>query len=302
MDMSGMGTSLGPRGCMPPTMFRPGYNASDLRPESCAETVAPLLKIPASASLGWLALHLVNAGSTTKLTVSLDSHTMFVYAADGLFVNMQEVEVRLTKGEISHMTSLTIQVLPINIGERYSVMVRLDQKPGDYYLRFAATPVGDMQQVLEDAAVVQYERSVHESDMTAMELSPKPSENQTLWTLDGDTNGVNMLLNGSAKTAASILRSQNLAPFDRNPPPRHTNVTKSFNISQTGIVSWVVDRYAYSEPKRPVIYGNASDGWSANTTLHMPFNASIDLIMRIAPDSMDTVCLDVGLHSVASIC
>jgi FtsP/CotA-like multicopper oxidase with cupredoxin domain len=43
--------------------------------------------------LGWLALDLVNAGSTTKLSVSLDSHSMFVYAADGLYVEMQEVKV-----------------------------------------------------------------------------------------------------------------------------------------------------------------------------------------------------------------
>ena len=183
----------------------------------------------------------------------------------------------------------------MGIGERYSVMVKLDQRPGDYYLRFAATPLGDMQQIVEDAAVVQYERGVHESSMTAMESSPEPSDNQTLSVLDGDTSGVHVLLNGSAKTTASTLRSQNLAPFDRIAPPPHANVTKSFNISQTGIVSWVVDRYVYSEPETPVIYGNASDGWNANTTLHMPFNASIDLIMRIAPDSMDTVCLDVGL-------
>lgn len=57
--------------------------------------MAPLLTIPANFTSGWLALNLVNAGSTTKLTVSLDSHTMYVYAADGLFVKMQEVEVSL---------------------------------------------------------------------------------------------------------------------------------------------------------------------------------------------------------------
>lgn len=95
MDMSDMATSLGPRGCTPPTMFRPGYNASDLPQETCTETMAPLLTIPANSSSGWLALNLVNAGSTSKLTASLDSHTMFVYAADGLFVRMQEIEVCL---------------------------------------------------------------------------------------------------------------------------------------------------------------------------------------------------------------
>lgn len=110
MDMPGMGTSLGPRGCTPPTMFRPGYHASDVIPETCVATTAPLLEIPAKTSLGWLALNLVNAGSTTKLTVSLDSHRMFVFAADGLFVRLQEVEVGTCTFERqpSQLTSLIV--------------------------------------------------------------------------------------------------------------------------------------------------------------------------------------------------
>lgn len=35
-------------------------------------------------------------------------------------------------------------------------MIRLDQKPGYYYLRFASYPNGDMQQVLEGQAIVSY--------------------------------------------------------------------------------------------------------------------------------------------------
>merc|ERR1711975_6376 len=54
MDMWSMDISLGPRGCMPPTMFRPGFNASDLPPETSTETMAPLLTISAnSLQAGW---------------------------------------------------------------------------------------------------------------------------------------------------------------------------------------------------------------------------------------------------------
>lgn len=42
---------------------------------------------------GWLALNLVNAGAVSKLAISLDSHSMFVYAADGLYTVVQEVKV-----------------------------------------------------------------------------------------------------------------------------------------------------------------------------------------------------------------
>lgn len=96
MNMPGMApsmTSLGPRGCMPPMMFKPGYNASSLPPETCTNTSSPLLNIPANRTSGWLALNLVNSGAVRKLRVSLDAHTMFVYAADGLYVEMQEVKV-----------------------------------------------------------------------------------------------------------------------------------------------------------------------------------------------------------------
>jgi hypothetical protein len=35
-------------------------------------------------------------------------------------------------------------------------MIKLDQSPGNYSLRFATYPAGDMQQVLEDQAIVSY--------------------------------------------------------------------------------------------------------------------------------------------------
>ena len=48
------------------------------------------------------------------------------------------------------------KVLHVSIGQRYSVMIRLDQKPDDYILRFASFPQGDMQQIVEGQAVVSY--------------------------------------------------------------------------------------------------------------------------------------------------
>ena len=35
-------------------------------------------------------------------------------------------------------------------------MIKLDQSPGNYSLRFATYPAGDMQQVLEDQAIISY--------------------------------------------------------------------------------------------------------------------------------------------------
>ncbi|EON65842.1 hypothetical protein W97_05084 [Coniosporium apollinis CBS 100218] len=257
-SMSDMGSSpLGPHGCTPPMMFKPGYNLTSLPPETCTNTTSSLLTIPANYSQGWLALNLVNAASVSRMSVSVDAHSMFVYAADGLFVALQEVKV-----------------LHISIGQRYSVMIKLNQQPGDYFLRFASYPLGDMQQVIEGQAIVSY--NVEATNDT--NLSNVRFDEASTW----------MLTNGSAKLNASELDVTLLAAFDGNiPPSTPADTTLSFMINQTDIVTWVVDGSPYLEPERPILYGNASDGWNANTTYHLPSNSTVDIIMNIANDSLD---------------
>ncbi len=100
-----------------------------------------------------------------------------------------------------------------------------------------------------------------------------------------------MRTNGSAKTGAREVAETRLSPFEGNRPPssKAADLTRQFTINQTGIVTWVVNKDPYAEAEIPLIYGNASDRWDASTTLHMPSNSSIDIVMNIANDSMDTV-------------
>ncbi|CEL09497.1 hypothetical protein ASPCAL12632 [Aspergillus calidoustus] len=260
-DTMGESMSLGPRGCMPPMMFRPGYDINSLPAETCVNTTSEQLVINANASQGWLALNLVNSGAVSNLKVSLDSHSMHVYAADGLYVTPQEVKV-----------------LEIALGQRYSVMIELDQSPGNYYLRFATYPNGDMQQVLEGQAIVSYSTTGND-------------------TISVDPMSVWMLTNGSATQDANELVESRLAPFEGNrPPTTAADVTRFFNINQTDIVTWVVDQYPYAEPTIPIIYGNMSDGWNANTTLHSPTNSTVDIVMNVANGSLDTMGHPMHLH------
>merc|ERR1712093_269443 len=232
MEMSSMSTMLGmapgmdsltPRGCMPPMMFKPGFNISSLPPESCTNTTSELLTIPANNTQGWPALNLVNAGSVSKLGVSLDAHSMYVYASDGLFVALQE-----------------------------------------------------------DKVIISYNDSTANS--TSMNVANDPA---SVW----------MLTNGSAKGDVATLNPSLLSPFDGNKPPTNAaNLTKSFAISQTGVTEWIIDGYPFAEPKTPILLGNVSDGWQANTTVYMPFNSTIDIIMTIAKDSMDTMGHPMHLH------
>ncbi len=96
--MSGMQamSTLNPKGCVPPMMFKPGYNLTSFTLQPCVNTTSPFLHIPANQSRGWLSLNLVNSGAVTKLAISLDGHSMFVYAADGEYVGLEEVNVSIT--------------------------------------------------------------------------------------------------------------------------------------------------------------------------------------------------------------
>ncbi|KAI9680058.1 MAG: hypothetical protein M1817_005074 [Caeruleum heppii] len=247
---------LSPRGCSAPMMFRSGFDAKSLPPESCLPTTTEYLTIQANQTQGWLALNLVNSGSVSKLSISLDAHSFYVYAADGLYTELREAKV-----------------LHISIGQRYSVMIELNQKPGKYALRYATYPMGDMQQVLESQAIVSY-------------LMPNNTSSPTV--VPEDPNIIWALTNGSAKTDNTVLDPVDLRPYERvEPPTEAADVTLSFAINQTGIVTWVMSQYSYEEAETPILYGDGSDGWRANTTFHIPMNSTVDVIMAVANNSMD---------------
>lgn len=120
------------------------------------------------------------------------------------------------------------------------------------------------------------------SSMTPTDPNVVRDDPASVWTLK----------NGSAVSGASSLDPRTLYPFAKVPPPAgKADVNKVFAISQTGIVTWVMDGSSYTEASTPILYGNSSDSWNANTTLHLPLNSTIDVIMYIANNSMDTVSL-----------
>lgn len=102
-----------------------------------------------------------------------------------------------------------------------------------------------------------------------------------------------MFINGSAKAGASLLDPNRITPFESNysPPPGAADRTLTFTINQTDIVTWVINRAPFKEPEIPIIYGDVSSGWKSNTTIHLPLNSTIDIILNISNQSMDTVRL-----------
>ncbi|GJN69363.1 hypothetical protein PLICBS_003411 [Purpureocillium lilacinum] len=252
---------LSPRGCMPPMMFNPGFDMSSLPPETCTNTSSTLLTIPANTTRGWLALNLVNAGSVSALRVSLDGHSMLVYAADGLYVQPQ-----------------VVKVLHMELGQRYSVMVKLDQEPGSYSLRYATYPSGDMQQVLQGRSIVVYDQSSIEAT-------------------EGDAVAW-MRINGSAIDGATVLDAPDLSPFDADvsPPPGPAGTTLSFQVNQTDTTVWALNGQPFEEPDTAIIHGERSSGWTANTTYHLPSNTTVDIILHVSNRSMDQMGHPLHLH------
>lgn len=61
--------------------------------QTCSNTSGELAVIHADETNGWMALHLANTGLVSDLAFSIDGHSMIVFAADGLYAELSEIQV-----------------------------------------------------------------------------------------------------------------------------------------------------------------------------------------------------------------
>ncbi|QRV77388.1 Multicopper oxidase [Ceratobasidium sp. AG-Ba] len=206
------------KGCMYPNntlMFPyPDSKPSTVDPNmwfNCNNTKTPLKVFTVKQSDGWTAFNLVNSGALWDLRVSIDSHKMYFFAADGEYTNIQTA------------TSITIP-----IGERYQFFVKLDQTPGDYVIRTAAVV---LPQILTGYAILSYNTA--KADPTTLPTSKSP------W-IDYAGN----IINGGTD-----LVPANLAPYPANPPPQGAaDLTLAMNVTRTSEFGWVLNGNSWSEP------------------------------------------------------
>ena len=154
------------------------------------------------------------------------------------------------------------------------MFVHLNQTPGTYYFRASALATGDMVQIIQGQAIVIY------------------GNNETV----GTVGEPYMSINGSAKSDSVVLNESALNPFPPLPPPSVADVSFHFTINQTEPTVWVINSQPFVDPVVPILFGNTSDGWHANTTYFAPLNATIDLVISIANDSLDTMGHPLHLH------
>lgn len=104
--------------------------------EGCIPSTGPTEIFKVDSGSRWASFNFIGATAIKTLRVSIDEHPMWVYEVDGHYIEPQLVD----------------SILIFN-GERYSVMVRLDKKPGKYTMRISGS---GLDQVISAYATLQY--------------------------------------------------------------------------------------------------------------------------------------------------
>ncbi|KAJ1302187.1 hypothetical protein OPQ81_001014 [Rhizoctonia solani] len=166
---------------------------------------------------GWVAFNLLNSGALWDLRVSIDSHKMYFFAADGHYTKIQVA------------TSILIP-----IGERYQFFVKLDQPVGDYVIRTAAVV---LPQLISGYAILSYVNS-GKTGAGIVEKYTLPAAKNPYIDYAGN------IINGGFD-----LVQANMAPFPAYAPPQgKADVTLALNVTRSSEFGWVLNGNSWHEP------------------------------------------------------
>ncbi|KAG9001191.1 hypothetical protein FRB90_011661 [Tulasnella sp. 427] len=215
----------------------------------CTNTTSPLSVVAVNASDKWASVGFNNQGVLWDFRVSIDNHTFWVYAADGQFHDVQEVDV--------------INVPP---GERITAMIKLDGD-GDYAIRASAsiTP-----QFISGYGVLSYSPS-----STSSQNIPEP-RNQKLG-YGGDTrSGFKELDPMTLKAFPSTLV-----------PPQTANKTIFLELYRLNSMEWSMNSNPFApflELVEPLMF-SPSNAQQLNQSLvpSYPVGTVVDAVIQLNP-------------------
>ncbi|KAK2035297.1 laccase TilA [Colletotrichum zoysiae] len=192
----------------------------------CKETFADLEVIEAESGEEWIWINFIHSGAHHELQISVDEHEFYVVAADGEFVHPQKV----------HAANC-------NLGERISILVHLNQKPGDYAIRVTSLR---KEQVIQGFGILRY---------PGQDSGPKNDvPNTKPW----------VYLNGTLISSSSIAMDETkLAPYPARPPPSKADNTIKFFINMTEPGSWALNigpHQAFRQQLPPLLWNEESRG------------------------------------------
>ncbi|KEP48723.1 multicopper oxidase [Rhizoctonia solani 123E] len=235
-------------------------------PESRPDTVEPAMwydctnsnttfeVFTVKKSDGWVAFNLLNSGALWDLRVSIDSHKMYFFAADGHYTKIQVA------------TSILIP-----IGERYQFFVKLDQPVGDYVIRTAAVV---LPQLISGYSILSYVKS-GKTGTGIVEKYTLPAAKNPYIDYAGN------IINGGFD-----LVQANLAPFPNSPPPQgKADVTIPLNVTRSSEFGWVLNGNSWHEPSddfTPLLFQPAQvASLDPSVYFSYPNGSVVDLIFTV---------------------
>lgn len=231
-------------GCLPPLAGLEFTN-----PRECKDTYSDLEVFEASPGMKYMFINFVHPGSHHELRISIDEHDMYIVAADGDFV-------RPTK----------VQAININMGDRISVIVPLDQSAAEYAIRASSVVIEQFQQGI---AILRY-AGVEENRIAGIMQVPNTKPHIDLV---GDMIGSGRMMEELSDLAAFPARS---------PPPTSDHQFK-FVVNRTSPNTWVLasaPHQGFRQQIPPILWNEDSMG---KTSFKAPHNGSVvDIIYENA--------------------
>lgn len=189
------------KGCVPPLqLFQGNFSLHlDTLPREAYHKCIPGVggganhTVTVHSGQGWAALTFINPGGLYPLKLTIDNHLLHVYAIDGQYIYPQVVD----------------QIL-VNNGERYSVLLKLDQYVGRYTIRIANDLLG---QVLGGFGAISYNGNLE------------------------DPPNVHPLMNYAGKPIVDEIRvfdDYNIRPYPPRPPAARADRTHKFLVRKLG--------------------------------------------------------------------
>ncbi|KAL9076199.1 MAG: hypothetical protein Q9161_001246 [Pseudevernia consocians] len=209
------GSFVSDRGCTPPSnaSLDQGLNFTsniDLVPagllDGCTPTDGSMETFYVDAADEWFNLQIVSAMSIKTPVFSIDSHPMWIYAVDGIYIEPQ----------------LADTVFLYN-GERFSAMIKLDKTPGDYTIRVANSGAD---QILSGYAKLSYQNQTSYSSHYGYNAT----------TTNNTVNATAYINYGGENTTASVIPLDEtlLVPYPANKPAPTADATHILKLGRLG--------------------------------------------------------------------
>ncbi|KDQ18298.1 hypothetical protein BOTBODRAFT_28712 [Botryobasidium botryosum FD-172 SS1] len=247
------------RGCLLPNNSAI-YPYPDGRPDlidpgvfyDCQSTTTPFSVVSVDPESKWASLAFVNMAGLWQIKVSVDSHKLYVYSADGQYHKPQAVDI-----------------ITIPIGQRFQAMIKLDQPVADYTIRIA---VDEVPQVMSGFAVLSYTKS---SIATVDSLPPD---------VDPAMAYGGLVLNNSTTT----LDAMTLKPFPETlAPPKDSTHTFLLDLNRTSALTWTLNRDPYQpflELITPLLLApQDASKLDPSIVFSYPLGSVIDMIFQATP-------------------